>query len=265
MRKEFVDQIFITVYEMKDFPTLIAEARKQGIAVKVIPQGFHLISGECFRYNIGIIPILEYSQGFPLVRQVGKRIFDFLLTVPVVVLLLPIYGVIALLIKVDSKGPVLYLSQRYGRNGRKFNMLKFRSMNIDSDERLGGLEFLNESDGPIFKMKNDPRTTNIGKYLRKYSLDELPQLFNVISGTMSLVGPRPLPIDQIRKEDFRQLKRLDVRPGVTGLWQIRGRSDISFARLVKWDMWYIKNWSLWLDLNILFSTIPVVIKGQGAY
>jgi len=120
-------------------------------------------------------------------------------------------------------------------------------------------------DGPIFKIKNDPRVTKLGVILRKYSLDELPQIFNVLMGQMSLVGPRPLPIDQIEKEDLRQLKRLEVRPGITGLWQIRGRSNIPFSRLVKWDIWYINNWSFWLDLNILVQTIPVIIKGTGAY
>ena len=127
------------------------------------------------------------------------------------------------------------------------------------------IQHKNEQKGPIFKIKNDPRITPLGRWLRKYSLDELPQLFNVLKGDMSLVGPRPLPIEQIEKEDLRQLKRLVVRPGITGLWQIRGRSDISFNRLVKWDIWYINNWSFWLDLNILFQTFPVVLKGKGAY
>jgi len=123
----------------------------------------------------------------------------------------------------------------------------------------------NEVDGPIFKIRKDPRITKVGQILRKYSIDELPQIFNVLLGNMSLVGPRPLPISQIQKEDLRQLQRLEVRPGITGLWQTRGRSDLSFVRLVKWDVWYINNWSFWLDLNILFKTIPVVIKGKGAY
>ena len=144
-------------------------------------------------------------------------------------------------------------------------MYKFRSMVQDADRLLAQYKDKNEVDGPIFKMKEDPRITRIGKFLRKYSLDELPQLLNVVMGDMSLVGPRPLPIEQVEREDMRQLKRLEVRPGITGLWQIRGRSDISFSRLVKWDVWYINNWSFWLDLNILFQTIPTVIHGKGAY
>ena len=135
----------------------------------------------------------------------------------------------------------------------------------NAEDLLGQLKDKNEKDGPIFKIKRDPRITNVGSFLRRYSLDELPQIFNVFKGDMSLVGPRPLPIEQIEKEDLRQLKRLDIRPGITGLWQIRGRSDLSFQRFLRWDIWYINNWSFGLDLYILFQTLPVVIKGKGAY
>ena len=138
-------------------------------------------------------------------------------------------------------------------------------MQVGAESKLSQLRGQSEVDGPIFKMKNDPRVTRMGKWMRKYSMDELPQFINVLVGDMSMVGPRPLPIDQIHKEDLRQLRRLEVRPGMTGLWQIRGRSDVSFKRLIRWDIWYIGNWSFWLDLNILIQTIPVVIKGKGAY
>ena len=144
-------------------------------------------------------------------------------------------------------------------------MYKFRTMGVNAHDLQETLKAQNEVDGPIFKIKSDPRVTEFGKILRKYSLDELPQLINVLIGEMSLVGPRPFPIEQIEKEDLRQLKRLEVKPGITGLWQIRGRSDISFSRLIKWDIWYINNWSFWLDINILLQTIPVVVKGKGAY
>ena len=169
------------------------------------------------------------------------------------------------MIKLDSPGPVFYFSKRYGRRGQIFHMYKFRSMTANADQIIKELRHKNEVSGPIFKMKNDPRVTPFGQFLRKYSLDELPQIINVLKGEMSLVGPRPFPIDQIEKEDLRQLKRLEVRPGITGLWQVRGRSDISFSRLVKWDIWYINNWSFWLDISILLQTIPVVVKGKGAY
>ncbi|HBR15395.1 MAG TPA: hypothetical protein DD723_07625 [Candidatus Omnitrophica bacterium] len=265
-RKEFVNKVFITVHHDSEvFLRLLEQARVLNIAVRVVPQGFDLVSGEFAKYNIGFIPILEYSEETPFRKQVGKRIFDFIMTLLGLVLLLPFIIMIAVMIKMDSPGPIMYVSKRYGRGGRIFNMYKFRSMCFDADRIKDQLKERNEVDGPIFKIKKDPRITRNGLILRKYSLDELPQLINVLRGDMSLVGPRPLPIDQIEKEDFKQLKRLEVKPGITGLWQIRGRSDISFSRLLRWDIWYINNWSFWLDLNILMQTFPVVIKAKGAY
>jgi exopolysaccharide biosynthesis polyprenyl glycosylphosphotransferase len=265
-RREFIDKVFITCHhDSEAFLKLLEDAKSLGVAVRVVPHGFELMSGEFAKYNIGFIPILEYCDGELGYKQVGKRLFDFLTAVILAILVIPMIFIIALIIKFDSPGPVFYLSQRYGRGGRMFKMLKFRSMRMDADHAIDQIRDQNEVDGPIFKIKRDPRITKFGSFLRKCSMDELPQLFNVIKGDMSLVGPRPLPISQVQKEDFRQLQRLEVRPGITGLWQIRGRSDLSFARLVKWDIWYINNWSFWLDLNILLKTIPVVIKGRGAY
>ena len=265
-RREFINKVFITCYcDGEVFLKLLEQAKSLGIAVRVVPHGFELISGEFSKYNIGFIPILEYCDGEAYPKQAGKRIFDFIAGICLAACVSPILFVIAVLIKWNSPGPIFYLSKRYGRGGRMFHMFKFRSMRADADKIVDQVRNQNEVDGPIFKIKKDPRVTKIGKILRKYSLDELPQLFNVIKGDMSLVGPRPLPISQIQKEDLRQLQRLEVRPGITGLWQIRGRSDISFVRLVKWDIWYINNWSFWLDLNILLQTVPVVFKGKGAY
>lgn len=265
-RREFINKIFVAgPCDSQVFLKLLEQAKNMGIAIRVVPQGFELMSGEFAKYNIGFIPILEYCDGQTYRHQAGKRIFDFIASICLTVCALPFLLVIAALVKWDSPGPVLYRSKRYGRGGRKFYMYKFRSMRSDADQVLEQMKDKNEVDGPIFKIKDDPRITRVGRILRKYSLDELPQFFNVVKGDMSLVGPRPLPISQIQKEDLRQLRRLEVRPGITGLWQIRGRSDISFARLVKWDIWYINNWSFWLDLNILFQTVPVVFKGRGAY
>ena len=265
-RREFVNKVFITVHHDSNvFLELLAQARAMGIAVRVVPQGFDLTTGDFVKYNIGFIPILEYADMVNFKRQAGKRLFDFIASLISIVISLPAIFIIGILIKLDNPGPVFYISKRYGRGGRMFNMYKFRSMVTNADRTLNELRHQNEADGPIFKIKNDPRITKFGRRLRKYSLDELPQIFNVLKGEMSLVGPRPLPIDQVEKEDFRQLQRLEVRPGITGLWQVRGRSDISFGRLVKWDIWYINNWSFWLDLAILFQTIPVVFRGKGAY
>ncbi len=265
-RKEFVNKVFITIHhDSRVFLNLLEQAKDLHVTVRVVPQGFELTTGEFCKYNIGFIPILEYCDAEHSSKQSGKRIFDLFMGLCAFILFLPILLVIALMIKLDSPGPVFYQSQRYGRGGRIFKMYKFRSMVFNADDLLPKLHHQNEVDGPIFKIKKDPRVTPFGQILRKYSLDELPQIINVVKGEMSFVGPRPLPIHQVEKEDFRQLKRLEVRPGITGLWQIRGRSDISFSRLLRWDIWYINNWSFWLDLNILFQTFPVVIKGKGAY
>ncbi len=264
--REFVNKIFITIHhDGEAFLNLLEQARDLGIAVRVVPQGFDLTTGEFVKYNIGFIPILEYSDVQIFRKQAGKRLFDFFLSVMGLIVLFPVFVVIAVLVKLDSSGPVYYASRRYGRGGQVFHMYKFRSMVRDADKALHKLRDKNEVDGPIFKMKKDPRITKFGRFLRRYSLDELPQIINVLKGEMSFVGPRPLPIDQVERDDLLQLKRLEVRPGITGLWQIRGRSDISFLRLVKWDIWYINNWSFWLDLNILLQTVPVVLKGRGAY
>ena len=265
-QREFINKVFITVHhDSAVFMKLLEEAQELGIAVRVIPQGFELTSGDFFKYNIGLIPILEYSDVGHQHRQTGKRLFDFMIGLITFLFIWPFFIIIGVLIKIDSQGPVFYVSKRYGKGGKIFHMLKFRSMTVDAEKKIDELRHRNEVDGPIFKIRQDPRVTKMGRFLRKYSLDELPQLINVLKGDMSLVGPRPFPIEQIEKEDLRQLKRLQVRPGITGLWQIRGRSNLSFVRLLKWDIWYINNWSFWLDLNILFQTIPVVLNGEGAY
>lgn len=265
-RQEFVSQIYITIHLEEAVLSEILECSKElGAVVHVVPHGYQLIGGQFAKSNIGIIPVLQYSHTQKRRKQVGKRLFDFLGATLATIVLLPLFVMIGIMIKLDNPGPVFYFSERYGRKGFRFKMFKFRSMVQEAEKKVDELRELNEVDGPIFKMKNDPRTTRIGRILRKYSLDELPQLLNVIKGEMSLVGPRPLLIDEVQKEDLRQLQRLEVRPGMTGLWQVRGRSDVSFTRLVRWDVWYINNWSFWLDINILFQTIPVVIKGKGAY
>ncbi len=266
IHREFIHKIFITIYpDHQSFIKLLEIAREEGLAVRVVPQGYEYMANDFIKFNIGIIPILEYSDIDVNYRQKLKRVFDIVFSFLLMVFLLPVFIALAVLIKLDSPGPVFYRSRRYGRYGRMFNMYKFRSMVVNADELLAKLKDKNEVDGPIFKIKKDPRITRMGAFLRRYSLDELPQILNVLKGDMSLVGPRPFPITQLEKEDLRQLKRLGIRPGITGLWQIRGRSDVSFNKLLRWDIWYIKNWSFWLDLYILFQTFPVVVKGKGAY
>ncbi len=265
-RRLFINTVFVTIHpDDKMLLKILEQAKQMGIAVKVVPQGFEWMSKDVNRYNIGLIPILEYTHIEVSFRQQAKRIFDLCLIFLSILVLSPIFIFIGIWIKLDSPGPIFYSSRRYGKGGRMFNMYKFRSMVVNAEDLLPELKDKNEADGPIFKMKKDPRITRVGAILRRYSLDELPQIFNVLIGDMSLVGPRPLPIEQIEREDLRQLRRLNIRPGITGLWQIRGRSDVSFERFLRWDIWYINNWSFGLDLYILFQTLPVVIKGKGAY
>jgi exopolysaccharide biosynthesis polyprenyl glycosylphosphotransferase len=195
-----------------------------------------------------------------------KRPFDFVVAALVLIVLSPFYLLIAALIKLTSSGPVLFRQQRSGLNGRPFTIYKFRTMSTDAELRKHELAALNEMRGPVFKVTNDPRVTPIGKILRRYSLDEFPQFFNVLRGEMSLVGPRPLPVDEVKRfDDFSHRRRLSVKPGLTCLWQISGRNNvIDFKDWVRLDLEYIDNWSLWLDLKILWRTVPVVLGGVGA-
>jgi exopolysaccharide biosynthesis polyprenyl glycosylphosphotransferase len=178
----------------------------------------------------------------------------------------PIFALIALFIKLTSPGPVFFRQQRSGINGRPFTIYKFRTMVTNAEQLKHELATMNEMSGPVFKLTNDPRVTPIGKILRKFSLDELPQLFNVLRGEMSLVGPRPLPVDEVKRfYDLAHRRRLSVKPGITCLWQISGRNNLSdFKEWVRLDLEYIDNWSLWLDLRILWRTLPAVLAGTGA-
>jgi exopolysaccharide biosynthesis polyprenyl glycosylphosphotransferase len=205
--------------------------------------------------------------GFAPVAPVSwlKRACDLVLGTLALLALSPVMLAIALLIKLDSPGPIFYGQERVGKDGIRFRMLKFRSMRQDADRLLEQLRAQNEASGPLFKMKHDPRVTKIGRILRRTSLDELPQLFNVLRGQMSLVGPRPpVPSEVAQYEDW-QLGRLRAVPGMTGLWQVSGRSDVPFHDMVRLDLHYIRNWSLWLDLEIILRTIPAVVGNRGAY
>lgn len=199
-------------------------------------------------------------------QMVLKQLIDFVGSAALLVLLVPVILVIALLVKWTSPGPILFRQQRSGLNGSPFTLYKFRTMVTNAEQLKHELAALNEMSGPVFKVTNDPRVTWLGKLLRKYSLDELPQLYNVLRGEMSLVGPRPLPVDEVKRfNDLAHRRRLSVKPGLTCLWQVQGRNKISdFKDWVRLDLEYIDNWSFWLDLKILLLTIPVVFRGTGA-
>lgn len=199
-------------------------------------------------------------------QGVGKQVLDIVGAINALVLLAVPMLAVALAVKLASPGPILFRQRRSGLNGKPFTMLKFRTMVTDAEQQKAELEAFNEMEGPVFKVTADPRITSIGHWLRKFSIDELPQLWNVVTGEMSLVGPRPLPVDEIKQmNDRAHRRRLSVKPGLTCLWQISGRNQISsFKEWVRLDLEYIDNWSLWLDLKILLKTIPVVIRGSGA-
>jgi len=199
-------------------------------------------------------------------QGVAKQALDLVGAMVLLLLSSPFMLLAALAVKWTSSGPVFFRQQRSGLNGRPFTMLKFRTMVTDAEQLKAELASFNEMDGPVFKVTNDPRVTPVGRWLRKWSVDELPQLWNVLRGEMSLVGPRPLPVDEIRRiNDLAHRRRLSVKPGLTCLWQISGRNEVaSFKEWVRLDLEYIDNWSLWLDLKILLKTIPVVLTGAGA-
>jgi exopolysaccharide biosynthesis polyprenyl glycosylphosphotransferase len=199
-------------------------------------------------------------------QVVGTQAMDFVGALGLLLLMALPLGVVALLVKLTSPGPVLFRQQRSGLNGRPFTLYKFRTMVSNAEQLKHELAALNEMSGPVFKVTNDPRVTRVGKVLRKYSLDEFPQLYNVLRGEMSLVGPRPLPVDEVRRfDDLAHRRRLSMKPGLTCLWQVSGRNQVSnFQEWVRLDLEYIDHWSLWLDLKILWRTVPVVLKGTGA-
>ena len=198
-------------------------------------------------------------------QAIAKRAFDVVVSAVGLLLLAPVFLLIALAVKLTSPGPVLFRQERIGLHRRPFTLLKFRTMCVGAEVMLADLRAQNEADGPLFKLRDDPRITKVGRWLRHYSLDELPQLWNVLRGEMSLVGPRPpLPSEVAAYEDW-QLDRLEVRPGITGLWQVSGRSDLSFDEYVRLDLFYIENWSIAYDLFMIIKTIPMLLRARGAY
>lgn len=268
VKKYFVDELIITIPSEREIVSeLMKKAKKLHLGVRVVPENFEEPLPLLNISHLGIIPVLTYQERkWHPGESALKRLFDFVASFFALIILLPLFLVVGILIKFTSKGSVFYAQKRGGFRGRKFNLYKFRSMIAEADKLKDTLLERNEvKDGVIFKIKDDPRITPVGRFLRRYSLDELPQLFNVLRGDMSIVGPRPFLVNEVDKFDYTHMPRLNIRPGITGLAQVRGRSDLSFYRWVKWDIWYINNWSFGLDLKILMWTVPVVLKGKGAY
>lgn len=270
LRETIVDEIVVfsplrSQYDQIARVVEVAEA--QGIILRFGINPFALKIGRSVVDHVGDTAVSTVQTGsmYGSPSLGAKTLLDFLIAGTVLLVLAPLLAVVALLIKYESPGPVLFMQQRLGVNKRLFKIYKFRTMREDAEQMQADLEQLNELDGPAFKMKNDPRITPLGKWLRKTSIDELPQLFNVLKGDMSLVGPRPLPVRDFKGfENDIHRRRFSVKPGITCLWQISGRSNIGFEQWMELDMNYIDDWSLWLDLKILLKTIPAVITRTGA-
>src|SRR5208283_3354417 len=214
---------------------------------------------------IGQFPTMPLHRGeVPELELFFKRVFDTVFSILALILISPLLVALAIAVKLDSPGPVFYTSERIGKKGVVFRCIKFRTMVRDADIRRAEVMHMNERDDVLFKISNDPRITRLGRFLRKYSLDELPQFFNVLRGEMSIVGPRPPIASEVEKYELEHFRRLEVMPGLTGLWQIQARQDVSFAKYIALDTAYVENWSFWLDLKILIRTAEVVVRGTGA-
>jgi exopolysaccharide biosynthesis polyprenyl glycosylphosphotransferase len=262
-----IDRVIVAFPNTSDAIVLEALRRLQGqVPVSEIPRYFELHNwrseGEEV-HGLTLIHLPTASLG-PTAR-IMKRLIDVTLATCALVVTSPVMLIIAAAIRLDSPGPVFFRQERIGRAGKPFRIFKFRSMTADAWQRRDTVAQLNEVDGPLFKMENDPRVTRVGAFIRKTSFDELPQLINVVRGEMSLVGPRPLPTEESDRLDGAALARLDVKPGITGLWQVCGRSDLSYADLQHLDSAYVGSWSLMWDLRIMAQTPHVAFGHSGAY
>ena len=265
-RSLFVDEIFLSVpAEKKLVISLVEEARALGIDVRVVPDLYDGLAWNATVEYIGQFPTIPlHRRDFPIGAYLMKRTLDIILSSLALLVAAPFMVAIAIAIRIDTGGAIFYRAARIGRKGRTFCCYKFRTMVVNADRLKADLAHMNERKGVLFKIVNDPRITRVGRVLRKYSLDELPQFYNVLRGDMSLVGPRPPIASEVEQYDLAHLRRLDVLPGITGLWQVEARQDPSFDSYISLDTAYVENWSFWLDLKILARTVGVVFSGTGS-
>jgi len=265
VRRHYIDEIFVSIPSDRHFVKLLAQnARATGVLVRVVPELYDgLAIGQPVEL-IGELPTLIFhNRVIPTFQLVIKRLLDIIISSFAMILLSVPMLLIAVIIKLDSEGPVLHEAFRVGKKGKTILCHKFRTMVHNAEALKESLIHLNERDGVLFKISEDPRVTRVGRFLRKFSLDELPQLWNVFVGDLSLVGPRPHPLDDYSRYQLEHRRRLEVLPGITGLWQVTARRDPSFETNVALDLEYIQNWSLWLDFRILWKTVGVVFAGTG--
>lgn len=264
-RQHFIDEVVIAqALPTEQVILLLEEARELGLDVRAISGLYGDLTANATIEYLGVYPVASLhrsrSRTFALFF---KRVSDILFSLAALAAVFPLMLIVALAVRLDSAGPIFYVSERIGKRGRVFPCFKFRTMVRDAEKKKKELAALNERDGILFKVANDPRITRVGRILRKYSLDELPQFFNVLRGEMSIVGPRPPIASEVAKYELEHFRRLEVIPGLTGLWQVHARQDSSFAKYIELDTAYVENWSFWLDVKILLRTAQVVVRGTG--
>jgi len=265
-RAQFVDEVFVTVPTNRDRLTSLAmQARTGHFDIKVIPEMYELLGMQPRFEYLGDFPIMSFASSVEATLSLAiKRMFDIFGATMALTVAFPVLVLAAIATRLETPGPIFYRSRRVGWKGNEFTCLKLRTMVKDAEQLRKNFEHLNERDGILFKISRDPRITRVGRLLRKYSIDEIPQFWNVLKGEMSLVGPRPALPQEVKQYQLDHLRRLDVRPGITGLWQVTGRTDPSFESYVSLDLEYIENWSLATDFRILLRTVEVVLQGTGS-
>ena len=265
-KQYFIDELVIAEpCSVDQVISILEEAREIDMDVRVLPGYYESVTADAPIEYLGDFPVVTLHRGHvPLFAMALKRVFDIALAFAALIAAAPIMLAMAIAIRLEDGGPVFYISERVGKKGTVFPCYKFRSMVMNAEQIKAKLAAQNERTGILFKMKDDPRITKVGKFLRKYSLDELPQLFNVLRGDMSVVGPRPPIASEVAKYEIDHFRRLEVLPGLTGLWQVRARQDPSFERYIALDTAYVENWSFWLDLKIILLTASAVMRGTGA-
>ena len=268
VKEQDIDEVIITLPWMyhRKIVSIVAQCEREQVRVRIVPDIFQMTLSNLDTVDLGGVPMIGVREvSISGSQRFIKRAMDVVLSLGALVITMPLFAIIAIAIKLDSPGPVIFSQIRVGKDERLFAFYKFRSMKEGAEEEREKLLDRNEMDGPIFKIRDDPRITRVGRFLRRTSLDELPQLFNVLTGHMSLVGPRPpLPCEVQRYQPWHK-RRLEVSPGITGLWQVSGRSELTFDEQVLLDLYYIENWSPALDVQILLRTFPKVLLGNGAY
>jgi exopolysaccharide biosynthesis polyprenyl glycosylphosphotransferase len=266
LRRQVIDEVIFVVpkEELEKLGDAFLVCEEEGVKTRVLLSFFPQVVSKVYLERLGTKPLLTFSATPQDEFLLFKRAIDVILALCALVVLSPVLLVVVLLVKITSHGPVFFTQTRCGLGGRKFTLYKFRSMRENADMLREELEALNEVDGPVFKIRNDPRCTPIGRFMRKFSLDELPQLVNILKGDMSFVGPRPPLPEEVEKYERWQRRRLRMQPGLTCLWALEGRSKLSFRRWMELDLEYIDHWSMALDWKILLKTIPIVLVGRGA-